>query len=547
MNSTLACLRGMVRAIDRRWEPLLVALYLASRLPALFLHELHNDESIFMRYSQLMLENWGENRYLTIDGRLFGQYLAPLQFWIGAVALRMLHNPFLLRLVALFFGLLGFLCWTWLARAVAGRRAALATAFLLLCAPYYELFDVLFMGEVFVYGLGGLYLCCLYAFFDRCWGGRFETRWIGGAIVAGGLALLSKESGALFLAAGLPLAGLPLAVRGGRVRDHLGRLLVSVGLAVGVALAATLLAHSGIPAQFHAVKANNTRLLGEAFTLQEAFGLPVADWVRNGRFFLSTLGKGGNILALLLPAAWWGWLAATGRGGGCRAVAGWLLAMWLVTVLPLVLLLKVTYVRHHGLALCLLYLLAGCVLAWLWDRGGPARAVTALGLAAAALGALVSFYLPLARERYTAIAAAETTASWASGAGIFSMLDTVAKLPPGFLLLDPVWGFPRMPVEVFADRYLQLRLLQITPPLLETMGLWEEGQETVEAAAMIGEASRQGLKIYVLFETNPDRPRPWVSVLLKDPRWCRDRVVLEKRWRGKDVGPSRRVLCTAGF
>jgi len=48
---------------------LLVVAYLALRLPVLFLHELHNDEVIFMQFSQLMRQDWREYWWMSVDGR----------------------------------------------------------------------------------------------------------------------------------------------------------------------------------------------------------------------------------------------------------------------------------------------------------------------------------------------------------------------------------------------------------------------------------------------------------------------------------------------
>ena len=48
---------------------MLAAAYLALRLPVLLLHELHNDEVIFMQFSQLMRQDWREYWWMSVDGR----------------------------------------------------------------------------------------------------------------------------------------------------------------------------------------------------------------------------------------------------------------------------------------------------------------------------------------------------------------------------------------------------------------------------------------------------------------------------------------------
>lgn len=505
----------------RRLLLLLGVAYLVVRLPVLFLHELHNDEVIFMQFSQFMRRNWQENWWLSVDGRAFGQYLAPLQYWIGALALRLIRDPFLLRVVSLLFGALGLLAMVQLAQKVGGRNVALATGLLILGAPYFALFDVLYIGEVFVYALGAVFLLFAYTALEHWWAGRFEPVRFAAAALAGGLALLAKDSAAVFLVAGFPLAAIARVAHGGRLRERLPRFIGALGLMAAVTLLAVLVARLSIPEQYAAVRARDIRYQLTGLSLGEVLRFPFGTWMNNAVFQFETLRIGVNLLPLLVPAAVWIWAAARGRLGKPRAVPGWMLVMWLMTVLPVILLLKATFVRHHGLTLYLACLLLGYLLAEIWGLGGRPRAAAAGAVLVAALCTFGNFYRPLLQSGYTQIAAAETPQVWASGLGIFRMLETLERLPPGALFLDPEWGFPRTAAEVFRERYPQLRLAKITRSALEKTGVR-----------------------FFLFETR-GASRQWTKKLMLDPRLCRERVVFSKRWQGRELSESQRVLCVA--
>ena len=500
------------------------ALYLAVRLPVLLLHELHNDEVIFMQFSQLMRQNWRDYWWLSVDGRAHGQYLAPLQYWIGALALRLFSDPIRLRAVSLLFGTVGFLSMVHLAEKIAGRRGALATGMLILVAPYFAMFDALYIGEVFAYALGAVFLLFAYLTLEQWWAGRFDPVRFAAAALAGGLALLAKESAAVFLVAGLPLAAISLAVRGGRVRDHLPRFVAALGVMAAAALLAVVIARLSIPAQFAAVRTNDLRYQMTGLSLEEVLRFPVALWLHNLRFQFETLRVGFNILPLLVPAAVWVWAVIRGKAGNSRAIAGWTLLMWLASTLPMILLLKTTYVRHHGLTLYLLCLLLGWLLSEVWNLGGWSRAFAGVAVLVAVFSTLGNFYRPLLQVGYTEIAAAETPKDWASGLGIFRMLEALEKLPPGVLLLDPQWGYPRTAAEVFRARYPQLELAKINPAALERI--------------------RQGKALSFLFETRGDA-RQWAKDLMNSRQLCKERIIFSRSWRGRELNSSQRVLCIA--
>lgn len=530
---------------ERRLLLALAAVYLATRLPVLFLHELHNDEVLFMQFSQLMHRDWREHWWLSVDGRAYGLYLAPLQYWIGALALHLVRDPFHLRAVSLLFGAVGLFAVVRLAGKIGGRRFALATGAVILCAPYFAMFDVLFIGEVFAYALGSVFLLLAYGALERWWAGRPDPVRLAAAALAGGLTLLAKDSGAVFIAAAFPLAVIPFTVRGGRAREHLPRFAGALGSMAAVALLAALLARLSIPAQFAAVRAQDVRFKLTGFSLEELLQLPLAAWGNNLRFQLETLHVGVNILPLLVPVALWLWALVRGRLGSSGALPGWLLATWLVSVLPVIVLVKATFVRHHGLTLYLLCLLLGCLIAEVWRLGAWSRAAAGGALLIAALGTLGTFYRPLLQVGYTQIAAAETPQVWASGLGTSRMLEALEQLPPGVVFVDPEWGFPGTAAEVFRERYPQLEIAKITRPLLVSVGLRPpQGGEPAAQGELQRELAAAGRGLSFLFETR-GATRRWTRELMADPRLCARRVVFTKRWRGQELRESQRVLCTA--
>jgi len=82
--------------------------------------------------------------------------------------------------------------------------------------------------------------------------------------------------------------------------------------------------------------------------------------------------------------------------------------------------------------------------------------------------------------------------------------------------------------------------------VLVTIGLRgpREGEPAPPPGDLQRQLAAQGRGLSFLFETRGDSRR-WTKELMLDPRLCRDRVVFAKRWRGRELTESQRVLCTA--
>ena len=123
--------------------------------------------------------------------------------WIGALALRLLRDRSTSRGLAPLRRRRPVCPVAWPARSAAGARAGHRRGD---PAPPSRLFDVLFIGEVFGTPWAPSFCCSPTVRWSTGAAGRLDPVRLAAAALAGGLTLLAKDSGAVFIAAAFPLA-----------------------------------------------------------------------------------------------------------------------------------------------------------------------------------------------------------------------------------------------------------------------------------------------------------------------------------------------------
>ncbi|MFH1681826.1 MAG: glycosyltransferase family 39 protein [Candidatus Eisenbacteria bacterium] len=513
----------------------LLAAFLATRIFALVHLELHNDSALFVEMSREIAADRDANKYLSMDGRLFGVYKDPLQLWIGAIVVGLSRDPVLpLRITSMLFGLVNVLfLYLFASRLFENRRIGAIAAALAVFSDYLLLFDSLFLAEVYVYGLGAVFLYLVLLAIEGAWSGR--PRWIPTALAAPlfGSILLVKQSGAawgLFACMVLPLF---LACRRLSPKGRAGRILLAIGTITAILVLGRLLYNQVIPAEFASLRRSGPLAEVHTFGPAELLRFPAARWLGNLRIYFAELLRIETGGLWIVPAAFLVARLARRKKGTGRGAAGALLLAWILSFLPFVLVMKHGFIRHFGIGIFFFHL-AAADSAYHLFRPGPRRRTLGLAL----LGALVAFrlhtsYLPLARDGQTDLAMRETPEGWANGLGISAMLRNLEGLPRGVLLIDPQWGHPGMPVWIHEESYPQLELVSLTPDVLSNLDALRE------------RARGSGRKVFFLLDARARGERPFVDSLLdRDSLWAR-KTVIPKVYRGKRLPDSTIVIAEA--
>jgi hypothetical protein len=509
-------------------HPLFAAVlagYLLTRLLGVFLFAPHNDEGLYTHYAQLMARDWDRYKYMSMDGRMFGEYKDPLQYWVAARTVDWWRNPLIgVRLWSLIWGLCGLVFAQLLVARVWDHRVALVFGALIVLSEHYWYFDSIGLAEPYVYGLGSLFLYSIYELVRN----RGFRGWSWGCTAVAALAAmwLAKETAIVWVGLGavMPLLARTAATPSRRDSAEAGPSLwpSCAGLAV-VVVAAWAIHEAVLPARFAAVRAG--RSATHLVTLADLRSVPIRLWAENAWFYFgSVLGSDWPLLHWPLLAWTAGALCFIGRKDR-RYWAAY--ALFVLSFAPAILLQNLRFARHFGIGLYFWYLPLSICATWTLDRlPASRRRLVGAGLAIALLAwKTVHGFVPLARWQLTDYAMVETAAGWPNGAGIFPLLDRIQELPPGLLLVDPQWGHPGTAVAVFAPRYFPaMRIASLTSDLVARVDL---------------ELAR-GSPVYVVYDSGrPDRP--WLDALVRHlPLRC---TYIDKQFRNRVLPDTRLALC----
>ncbi len=212
----------------------------------------------------------------------------------------------------------------------------------------------------------------------------------------------------------------------------------------------------------------------------------------------------------------------------------WALACaWLLSVLPVAVLIRGQFMHYYGMGMLFLLLLMAYLLCGLmraWRRG---TLLVALFFAALICHQFRVSYLPLRQYRGNDLYLLETPPSWASGIGMMEALAKISKLPPGNMLLDPQWGMPATAIQVFGKYYPQLQYGDISNWLL------------VSPDVFLAAAKGNVRHLYFIFDLNDSGARAWASQIGTSEKLCGKRKVILKKYRNRTFDHTGSAICRA--
>ena len=489
----------------------------------------HIDEVNATQYAQSIATDWEQNKYISLDGRMYGDYKDPLQYWITSLTVDLVGNPIVgVRLWSALFGLVGLIFTIRLVTRVWSREAGLVAGALIVFSEHYFYFDSIALAEVCVYGIGAAYL---YYSYDSIARDRVHLPPSLLATAALSAMLLTKPSGQVWVALAclLPLLHIAVTEDSAAARWQLLRrrgLIVYAGVVAPFLVAQYVIHPLVVPSRFDAVRASSEG--GLVATAKSLWSWPVGVWIQNADFYCDKVLSADSelwVMGAALSCILAGVIAArTGRLAVYLLVA----SAWVVSWLPMVIMMKVRYPRHFGMGLYFWYALAAIAIVTLVARipGRALRTATAALLIALALAARAPSYLDVARWEQHEYAHVESV-GWANGAGVMALIDHISRLEPGVLFYDPQWGHPGTTIQVFAaSRYPRMQLYAATNDL----------PQHVEHAAAAGR------RVYVALDSGRPDWKPFVDYLT--PRARGEVVHFEKRFREKELRQTRLTLYT---
>ncbi|MBF0104900.1 MAG: glycosyltransferase family 39 protein [Deltaproteobacteria bacterium] len=561
--------------------PLLVLLYVLTRLAGLVFLVSHNDEAIYTQYAQMISADWQVNKFISVDGFFWNDYKEPLQFWMTSLTVNLFHNPLYgVRLWSVLFGLLGFVYTYKLFCALWGRDVGLVSAVLCLFSQYFFYFDVVNITEHFVYGSGAVFLCFFHRFLQT-------LKWsaLAVSLPAFSLALNCKPSAEIWLALGfcvLLYHSLITGTGGGRTKKILepwkvfstrfginfcmvsARVVFSAlcGLWGVVVLSchfilARLIVYLLIPAEFAKI-----RHQGSPHALVRDFGglfdLPVREWVNNIIFYFSDvlfLDVFGIPLMLLCLVLFLPHAKFINKKSGLILACG----LWVVTFVPQIVFMKVALLRHFGMGLYFWYGLLACLLV---DVFGRMRArylrYVFTGCVVCLLGGQI-FYLfhDLFKSRQTEAGMVEGHTGFANGLGTETLITKVKTFKRGILVYDLQWGLPGTLLQVYDKDYPQLTLFPFKASVVREFKLAHEATRTRGETGVMS-FSRKTLRgqmvdvrfgpddaAYFVFDSArlSDKTFMYYNDVFNDPVLCRKKEVVDKVFRGRALEGSSLVIC----
>ena len=514
---------------------LILGLYLVIRIFCIVEFVPHNDEGISAQRSQLIKADWEANKYISMDGRLAGQYKDPFQYWFGALLIDTLDNPVMsLRMCSLLFGLMGIIFSYLLALKIFRNRAAAGiVGVMIIFSDYFSMMDSIFLAEVYVYGSGAAFLYFAYVTIEKLCKGRFA--WVS-AIFASGffcLALLSKQSGLIWFAFGFVILGVFLVSNDLPKATNTRKIVYSIALLTAISLIGKIAYDLIIPSQYAPLRKAGAQARNYTFNFEELLEFPTEKWIDGIEFYFHDLLFTEMFWFWVIPAALFVFFVLTRKIGPNWNLLIMLGAGWIVSFLPFVFIMKSRFIRNFGMGMYFFYFFLGYILFLVFCRTRTMKMAGLLLLSAFIVLRFYSSYLPLLKYGQTDLAMIETPPGWPNGIGINEMIERVKDLSPGVLIYDRQWGHPGTPLVVFANDFQQLRLLPADPDVL------------TKISGIYDLAKAKGLDMHFVYDTRGPDDRSWRHTILTNDRLCAKKEIIPKEYRGKIFDNSSIVICTA--
>lgn len=198
------------RSFHRRWLLPILALALLLRLPGLDRRPMHTDEAVHaVKFGALLEEGFYEYDPFEYHGPTLN-YFTLIPAWLGGKRSFASVDEFTLRIVPVFFGMLGILLLAGL-REELGRKGLLLAAALLAFSPAMSFYSRYYIQETLLVCFSAGVIVCGFRFWRRP-----AYRWSALAGLSAGLMLATKETAVIILGA-MAVAGWIAIARGGNV------------------------------------------------------------------------------------------------------------------------------------------------------------------------------------------------------------------------------------------------------------------------------------------------------------------------------------------
>lgn len=173
----------------RRIIPLLVLVYIASRLYVVNHWPLFFDEAIYVRWATAVYEDWTWKFVSLIDGK------QPLFIWLTSFNLYLIQDVFIAgRMVSFISGLINLFAIYWLGKRIFDQKVGLLATFLYLIIPFYQIYDSLALMDTLL-----LTTALITAVFSILLAEKLRWKYAVVMGIAAGLGLLTKSSAIIYI------------------------------------------------------------------------------------------------------------------------------------------------------------------------------------------------------------------------------------------------------------------------------------------------------------------------------------------------------------
>jgi hypothetical protein len=451
---------------------LALALFVLTRALTLTSFPIFNDEAIYLQYSQLIHDNWEQNKYISMNGQ-YGDWKPPLQYWITAPVISLGNDPLVVgRVIAAIASLMGLFGFYFFTKEFFSQKEAVLAAILYVMCPPVLFHNNQFTAETFLFSTAPfLYWSVLKGMaLDRK-----KIIWTLAAILFGTGLLLFKQSGTLLL--WLTMA-LPFTRLRGNDTDEGGSwnwqgFGKNVALVTGIVLGSHLLASVIIPSEFNATRENFDRQW--IMSSREILQLPVETWRANLQIAVEYVDCYYSWGVILLFCAFL-WMAIQKRDLPELALA----AMCLVGAGAVILVLRGfnEYILNTAVIAVLLPVLArSLVMIWNLGRAHKEGLIRAGGLVLIAITVSAWIYQIVLMagspgkylERSSNWAVANYLKGWPTGFGVKELVAMLAnEKEPGVVFTDAQFGNPGTALEIYAkERFPQLLLVRVSREFMD--------------------------------------------------------------------------------
>lgn len=442
----------------------IVVVFFITRFWGILDYPIFNDESLYVQYSQLMHDDFSANKYISVNNG-YGDWKPPMQYWLGAFFIDLFENPLLsVRVLSVLFSLVGLYGAYLLGKKMYGEKEGIVSAILYLISSLTIFYNTQFVAETFVFSAGIFFLACVAGSIKRRDGEEPKVRFIIGAILAGALLTLFKQSGALYLYISPLFLLLSFCrkntkekkiERQSRVKELFFR---NLGVVAGIILLSLFLSSMFIPAEF---MKNKDQFTGRwTFGISDVLSFPIDVWSSNIKTVSALFSHyySWGMLALVL---WFVVRAFYKRD--LRDITTSLL--WIAATSAVVLFLSGfnEYMYHTATIPFLILILArASVYAGKYARRNDAVekalpcVVGVLVIFTAGYWIYQSVFMKISPVSYlahsTAWAKSNYLTGWSSGFGIPDVVDFLKEHGRSLVIVDPQWGNPGTSIQVFQRR-----------------------------------------------------------------------------------------------